>query len=126
MIVGLGIDLVEIDRIRRIHKEHPQRFSNRILTEAERAYVFRHRDPSERLAGRWAAKEAAFKALGTGLSQGLSWQNIEVLPNEWGKPIITFTGKAHEIVEQLGANNLLITITHTQQQAMAQVILERV
>ena len=125
MIVGLGIDLVEIDRIRSIYRRHPERFVRRILTEAEQKYVLRFRDPSERLAGRWAAKEAALKALGTGLAKGLGWRDVEVLRNEDGKPRLVFHGKAAEFARDLRADVFHVTITHSQGSAMAQVILER-
>lgn len=126
MIVGLGIDVVEIDRIRALYQRHSDRFVGRILTNAEREYVLRHRDPTERLAGRWAAKEAAFKALGTGLDKGLRWQDVEVLPNADGKPELTFHGKASDITRALEANRIHVSISHSQLVAMAEVILERV
>ena len=125
MIVGIGIDLVEISRIRAIHQRHPQRFVERILTPAERQYVLRHADPSARLAGRWAVKEAALKALGTGLSNGIRWQDVEVLPDGRGKPIMTLHGNARNRAAELGATLFHCTITHAQDMAMAQVILER-
>jgi len=126
MIVGLGIDLVEVARIRSMFLRHRERFVRRILTEAEQNYVMRYADPGERLAGRWAAKEAALKALGTGLSAGIRWRDIEVLPDEHGKPILHFHGKARERAALLEANRFHITITHSQEMAMAQAILERV
>jgi holo-[acyl-carrier protein] synthase len=126
MIVGVGIDLVEISRIRTVFKRHPTRFVERVLTISERAYVLRHADPSARIAGRWAVKEAALKALGTGLSNGIRWQDVEVLPDEAGKPILRLHGKALERAEFLGANSYHATITHSQEMAMAQVILERI
>jgi holo-[acyl-carrier protein] synthase len=126
MIVGLGIDLVEIERIRRIYARHQQRFLNRILTPAEKAYVMQHADPSARLSGRWAAKEAGLKALGTGLAEGIGWRDIEVLPDERGKPILHLHGKGAERARSLEANSFHVTITHSEGLAMAQVILERV
>ena len=125
MIVGLGLDVIEVERIREIHARHPRRFVQRILTEAEQRYVLRHRDPTERLAGRWAAKEAAMKALGTGLSQGLRWRDVEILPDELGKPILHLHGKARERAAALGATVSHVTITHSHSVAVAQVILEK-
>lgn len=125
MIVGLGIDLVEIPRIQAIHARHGERFAKRILTDAEAAYVFQHRDPSARLAGRWAAKEAALKALGTGLAEGIHWRDVEILPDERGKPGLILHGKARERAEELRATVFHVTITHSDGLAMAQVILER-
>jgi holo-[acyl-carrier protein] synthase len=125
MIIGIGIDLIEVPRIRGIYQRHAERFVNRILTPAERVYVLRHADPSERLAGRWASKEAALKALGTGLADGIRWQDVEILPNEKGKPILTLHRKAAARAEQLGATTFHVTITHGEGIAFAQVILEK-
>ena len=111
--------------IRSVYQRHSERFVNRILTPAERAYVLRHKDPSERLAGRWAAKEAALKALGTGLSAGIRWQDAEVLPDPHGKPVLTFHGNAAKLAAQLGATVFHVTITHGENIAFAQVILEK-
>ena len=88
--------------------------------------MLRHRDPTERLAGRWAAKEAAMKALGTGLSQGIRWRDLEILPDELGKPILHLHGQARARAEALGANNMHVSITHSATLAVAQVILEKV
>jgi holo-[acyl-carrier protein] synthase len=125
MIIGIGIDLIEIDRIQAVYARHAERFSRRILTEREYAYVMRHADPSQRLAGRWAAKEAAFKALGTGIAQGIGWRQAEILPDDLGKPKLCFHGKALERAAELGATIFHVTITHSNIMAMAQVILER-
>jgi holo-[acyl-carrier protein] synthase len=125
MIVGLGIDLIEIDRIRSVYARHQQRFLNRILTPAEKEYVTQHADPSARLSGRWAAKEAGLKSLGTGLADGIGWRDIEILPDERGKPILHLHGKAAERAQLLEANVSHVTITHSNGLAMAQVILEK-
>ena len=124
MIVGIGIDLVETARIRDIFQRHGSRLLNRILTEAEQAYVLRHADPTQRIAGRWVAKEAALKALGTGLSQGIRWRDLEILPDEHGKPILTLSGEALKVASRLKATVIHITITHVDSMAMGQVILE--
>jgi holo-[acyl-carrier protein] synthase len=124
MIVGLGIDLVSVPRIAGVLERHGERFLARILTPAERAYVLRYKDPRERMAGRWAAKEAAFKALGTGLADGMRWHDAEILPEAGGKPVLRFTGKAAERARELGARNVQISISHCIEMAMAQVILE--
>ena len=125
MIVGIGIDLIEIERIQGVYARHHDRFLNRILTDAERAYVLRYKDPAQRLAGRWAAKEAAFKALGTGVAHGICWREAEILPDEQGKPCLTFSGKAFLRARELGSVRAHVTITHSNLLAMAQVILER-
>jgi holo-[acyl-carrier protein] synthase len=121
----LGIDLIEIERIRAVFERHGERFVNRILTPAEREYVMKHADPTHRLAGRWAAKEAAFKALGTGLSDGIGWRDAEILPNALGKPELVFHGRALDRAHALYAGVAHVTITHSHLQAMAQVILEQ-
>ena len=126
MIVGIGIDLIEIERIKSIYNRHRERFITRILTPAEQEYVLRHSDPSARLAGRWAVKEAALKALGTGLAEGIRWRDVEVLPDTLGKPILQLHGKALQRAAALEANRFHVTITHSEQLAMAQVILEHV
>ena len=125
MIVGLGIDLIEIPRIKLVYERHGERFVNRILTDAEKTYVLQHKDPSARLAGRWAAKEAALKALGTGLSNGIRWRDVEVLPDAHGKPILYLHARAKERAIELCASVYHVTITHCDGQAMAQVILEK-
>jgi holo-[acyl-carrier protein] synthase len=125
MIVGTGIDLVELERIRSMYERHRERFVNRILTPAERDYVLRHADPTARLAGRWAAKEAALKALGTGLAEGIGWRDVEILPDERGKPDLLLHGKARERANALGASVCHVTITHCETLAMAQVLLEK-
>lgn len=125
MIVGLGIDLVEIPRIKSIYERHGDRFVKRILTAAEQAYVLRHKDPGARLAGRWAAKEAALKALGTGLAEGIRWRDVEILPDERGKPTLILHARARERAAGIGASIFHVTITHSDGLAMSQVILER-
>ncbi|HLX64305.1 MAG TPA: holo-ACP synthase [Planctomycetota bacterium] len=124
MIVGVGIDLIELERIQAVYERHRERFVSRILTASERAYVLKYADPTQRLAGRWAAKEAALKALGTGLAQGIGWRDVEILPDEHGKPLLTLHGKALERAAALGARVFHVTISHSITLAIAQVILE--
>lgn len=124
MIVGLGIDLVEIARIKALYERHGERFLRRILTAAEREYVLLHRDPSARLAGRWAAKEAASKALGTGISGGIRWTDIEIVNDPSGAPKLVLHAKAREQATRLNAATFHISVTHCEGIAMAQVILE--
>ena len=126
MIVGIGIDLIEIERIRGVYARHGERFARRILTSSEYVYVMRFSEPSQRLAGRWAAKEAALKALGTGLSEGIGWRDVEIIPDERGKPKLVFYGRALERAAHLRASFHHVTITHSDTLAMAQVILESI
>jgi holo-[acyl-carrier protein] synthase len=125
MIVGIGLDIIEVDRIRDVYLRHKDRFTRRVLTDAELAYVLKYKDPAERLAGRWAAKEAAFKALGTGLAEGMRWRDVEVVRTPSGKPDIRFHGEALKRFQELGATRCHLTITHGNNLAVAQVILER-
>ena len=126
MIVGIGIDIIEIERIKAVYERHRERFVKRVLTPAERDYVLQHADPAARLAGRWTAKEAALKALGTGLAAGIRWRDVEILPDEHGKPVLALHAQAAERARALGAVVWHVTITHSNSLAMAQVILERV
>jgi len=126
MIVGIGIDVIEVARIKEVYERHGERFLRRLLTPAERLYVLQYADPSERLAGRWAAKEAALKALGTGLAAGIRWGDVEVLPGVGGKPELALHGQAAERARALNTAVCHVTITHSDSLAVAQVILESV
>jgi holo-[acyl-carrier protein] synthase len=120
MIVGIGTDIVKTERIRKLRPAAVAR----VLTEAERAYCARHADPAERIAGRFAAKEAVLKAFGTGLAQGLSWRHIEILPDLHGAPQISFSGKAASRMRQLRATHCHVSISHSSDTAVAFVLLE--
>jgi holo-[acyl-carrier protein] synthase len=124
MIVGLGIDISEVDRIREAIERHGDHLLNRIYTPAEIAYCKKHRDPYERYAARFAAKEAAMKALGTGWRHGVRWVDIEVARMPSGQPTIKFYGETERIAASLGVKRVLLTITHSGNIAMAQVIFE--
>lgn len=124
MIVGLGVDISEVDRIREAMERHGERFLERVFTPAEIAYCNRHRDRAERFAGRFAAKEAAMKALGTGWSNGVRWVDVEVTRLPSGKPTIQLHGVARQIGERLGMRQASLSITHSGNTAFAQVILE--
>lgn len=124
MIVGLGVDMEEISRIDEAIKRHGQAFLQRIFTPAEIAYCERHRDRAERYTGRFAAKEATMKALGTGWAKGVRWQDIEVTRMPGARPMIVLRGAAREHAERMGARHISLTITHTGNLALAEVILE--
>jgi holo-[acyl-carrier protein] synthase len=124
VIVGLGVDISEVDRIREAISRHGERFLARVFTPAEIAYCNRHRDRAERFAGRFAAKEATMKALGTGWSHGVRWVDIEVSRMPSGKPTIALHGVAREIAERLGLRHASLSITHSGNTAFAQVIFE--
>jgi len=124
VIVGLGVDISEVDRIREAMARHGQRFLERVFTPAEIAYCNRHRDRAERFAGRFAAKEAAMKALGTGWSNGVRWVDIEVTRLPSGRPTLALHGAAREIGQRLGLRQTSLSITHSGNTAFAQVIFE--
>ncbi|PSH04847.1 MAG: holo-[acyl-carrier-protein] synthase [Acidobacteria bacterium] len=124
MIVGIGVDLCEVDRMEAAIARHGERFLARIYTEAERAYCESKPNRMERFAGRFAAKEAAMKAIGTGWRRGVAWRDFEVKRAASGQPIIVFDGAARKIAEELGVKRALVSITHTRSMAMAQVLLE--
>lgn len=124
MIIGLGVDMEEIARIGAAIKRHGQAFLERIFTPGEIAYCERYHDPVERYAGRFAAKEAAMKALGTGWSKGVRWRDIEVAREPGSRPTIVLHGAAREHAERLGARHISLSISHTGNFALAQVILE--
>jgi len=124
MIVGTGIDLVEIDRIKRSVERFGERFLDRIYTAAEKAYCLRKKNAAESLAARFAAKEAGAKALGTGISRGVNWLEIEVVREPSGRPAIAFHGRALERAKRLGTRSAALSLTHTGTLAMASVILE--
>ncbi|MFI4916052.1 MAG: holo-ACP synthase [Phycisphaerales bacterium JB060] len=124
MILGHGVDLAEVARIGRSVDRFGDRFLERVFTRAERAYsgVGRRRD--ERLAARFAAKEAVFKALGTGWAQGAAWTDVEVVRHDSGRPALVLHGKAREMACALGVSRWHVSLTHTQTLAMASVIAE--
>ena len=124
MIVGSGIDLVEIARIQQSLERFGPRFLNRVFTTAEQAYCMRKRNAAESLAARFAAKEAAAKALGTGISRGVNWLEIEVVREPGGRPSLLFHGRAAQIASQLGVAHAALSITHTATLSMANVVLE--
>jgi len=122
VIVGLGIDIAEIDRMEAAIQRHGQPFLQRVFTPAEIAYCERHRNRYERFAGRFAAKEAAMKALGTGHSRGVLWKDVEVVRVS-GPPLLHLHGEAARVAERMNARRSLLTITHSETLAMAQVLL---
>jgi holo-[acyl-carrier protein] synthase len=124
VIVGTGVDLAEVDRIRAAIERHGRRFIERIYTPAEIAYVERKANRYERYAARFAAKEAGMKAIGTGWKRGVRWQDFEVTNLPSGRPTLRFHGVASEFADSLGVRNIALSITHTAIQAMAIVILE--
>src|SRR5437660_9814072 len=124
MIVGTGIDIAEVPRVRQAIERFGERFLQRIFSDGERRYCDSKANRVERYAARFAAKEAAMKALGTGWNHGVRWRDCEVTRMAGGRPTMHFHGKAGEFAAKLGVTNIALSITHTEEQAMAQVILE--
>jgi holo-[acyl-carrier protein] synthase len=124
MIVGTGIDIAEVPRIRQSIERFGDRFVQRIFTPGEVRYCDSKANRFERYAARFAAKEAAMKALGTGWNHGVRWRDCEVTRMPTGRPTMTFHGKAAEFAAKLGAKNVALSLSHTVEQAIAQVILE--
>ena len=124
MIVGTGIDLVEIERIQQSMDRFGKRFLDRIYTPAEQAYCLSKRQAAESFAARFAAKEAGAKALGTGISYGVTWLEIEVVREPSGRPSLRFHGRAAQIAARIGFARAALSITHTAELATASVVLE--
>jgi holo-[acyl-carrier protein] synthase len=124
MIVGTGIDIAEVPRIEASIARFGDRFLHRIFTADEIHYCESKANRIERYAARFAAKEAAMKAIGTGWNLGVTWRDVEVCRLPGGRPTITFHGKAAEFATKLGATHIALSLSHTQDYAIAQVILE--
>jgi holo-[acyl-carrier protein] synthase len=125
MIIGLGTDMIEISRIERSIQQFGERFLQRVFTHDEILYCQRKKKhAAESFAARFAAKEAGAKALGTGISQGVTWTEIEVRRQPSGKPTLHFTGRARELADQLGVTGLSLSLTHSRDLALAVVVAE--
>ncbi len=120
--IAHGIDLVEVSRIAEIRARHADRFLTRVFTAQERAYALESRNADERLAARFAAKEAVMKALATGLAGGINWTDVEVTRDNAGPPSIALHNRAADIARDRGIHTWLISLTHTKTLAMASVI----
>jgi len=124
MILGTGVDIAEVARIRESIERFGDRFLRRIFTDGEIDYCEQKATRFESYAARFAAKEASMKALGTGWSRGVRWRDIEVVRPKGHRPTIQFHGEAAAIAAKLGTKNIALSITHTSEQALAHVILE--
>lgn len=123
-IVGHGVDIVDIGRIERLLAEHGERFLTRVFTPAERAYALGRARAGEHLAARFAAKEAVFKALGTGWGRGVAWSDVGVEHDAEGRPMLVLTGRAAQAARERGAARWWLSLSHTHETAMASVIAE--
>jgi holo-[acyl-carrier protein] synthase len=121
-ILGHGLDLVECARIAQVLRDHGQRFLDRVLTPAEQERTKQFKNPIPFIAGRWAAKEAILKMIGTGWRGGIAWTDMEILPDALGRPVVTFTGETARLAGQLGIRRILLSITHTEHHAAASAI----
>ena len=126
MIVGTGIDMVEIARVEKTIRRWDRRFLDRIFTKEEQAYCLKRKLSAQHFAARFAAKEAGMKALGTGFSQGIRWRDIEVVRHPGERPAITLYGKSEERAAAMGVVNISLSITHSKTHAQALVIFESV
>ncbi len=123
MIYGIGIDLAEVERVRQAIERHGERFLRRVFTAGERAYCERFHSPWERYAARFAAKEAGMKALGTGW-HGVAWRDFEVGHEAGGRPRLELHGPARARAEQLGIRKFSLSLSHTHEYALAEVLAE--
>jgi holo-[acyl-carrier protein] synthase len=121
-IIGHGIDLIECDRIAKVMEHHGQRFLDRVLTPAEQELAKRYMHPVPFIAGRWAAKEAILKMIGTGWRGKITWTDMEILPDELGQPNVTLAGETARIATEKGITRVLLSITHTERYAAASAI----
>ena len=124
MILGTGIDIIEVERIRASYEKFGDRFLNRILRPDEIAYCLSHKKPAPFLAARFAAKEAVSKAFGTGIGAQLGWQDIEVRRKESGEPFVVLHEAGEKLLAARGAKIVHLTLSHTDQHAAAMAILE--
>ncbi|MFQ5456750.1 MAG: holo-ACP synthase [Nitrospirota bacterium] len=123
MIIGTGIDIVNIERFKKVVERRKERFLKRVFTQKEQEYSFTKKDPYPHLAGRFAVKEAIFKALGTGLSNGIKWLDVEIIKEKSGKPVALIAGRTKEIMEEMGVTMVHIGIAHDYNYSIANAIL---
>jgi holo-[acyl-carrier protein] synthase len=123
-ILGIGTDIVECLRIARMIDHHGEMFITRVYTDAEIDYCSTRKAATQHYAGRWAAKEAVLKALGTGWRRGISWRDIEVLNDRHGAPVVTLRGGAEEVCRKAGIQQMHLSISHCRSHAIAYAIAE--
>lgn len=121
-IIAHGIDLVEFGQLEKILEKHPERFPNRVFTPTEMADADKVKNRLEKLAGRFAAKEAVMKLVGTGWRDGIAWTDIEVVNNPLGQPIVNISGKVKELADEKGIEQITLSITHTANFAIASAV----
>jgi holo-[acyl-carrier protein] synthase len=121
-IVAHGIDLVDCPRIEQMVKQHGERFIKRIFTDSEQAYAKTNKNTIEKLAGRFAAKEAILKLMGTGWRGKIAWTDIDVTNNDVGQPNVTLSGEVKRLADKLGIEHISVSITHTANFAIASAV----
>ncbi|NQT19914.1 MAG: holo-ACP synthase [Planctomycetes bacterium] len=122
MIIGIGVDIVDLDRIQGMIDRHGKRFLGRTFTDEEIAYCLSRKLPTQHFAARFAAKEAAFKAFGTGWRQGLGWKDVEVRVDQLGQPHIYLSGRAAAMARDMGITDMLVSLSHCTCHAIAHVV----
>lgn len=125
ILIGLGADLVDVDRIRGVVERQGERFLHRVYTDEEREYCLGMRDPHPHLAARFAAKEAVSKAFTTGIGAELGWRSVSIYHGERHEPLVRLDDKGEKLLKEVGASRVLITLSHTQTAAMAVAALIR-
>ncbi len=125
-IIGIGTDIIECLRIAQMIERHGELFINRVYTPLEIQYCQSRKQSTQHYAGRWAAKEAILKAIGTGWRKGISWRDIEVRNEPGGRPVVAMRGGARDVVEQLGITQMLISISHCRSHATAYAVAQGV
>ena len=123
-VLGIGVDLVECARIQRSMDRFGDRFLHRVFTEGEIEYSMSMKFPARHLAARFAAKEAVSKAFGTGIGKAMGWRNIDIRKKPSGEPFLVFSGPAHELATQRGVTSAFVTLSDTEHQAMACIVLD--
>ena len=121
-ILAHGIDLVDFGRIEQMLEKYPERFLNRVFTATEQADADKQKNRIEKLAGRFAAKEAVMKLIGTGWRDGIAWTDIEIVNNPLGQPIVTISGKVKQLADEKGIEQMTLSITHTANFAIASAV----
>jgi holo-[acyl-carrier protein] synthase len=124
MIVGIGVDIVELSRFQRVMERHKERFVQRVFTAVEQEYCQAHADPIPHYAVRFAAKEALFKAVSTGWAEGVTWRDVEIVRQHPSAPTMILKGEAGRISISLGARAVHVSLSHSEHSAIALVILE--
>ena len=125
MIVGVGVDIAETERFEKLYSRYGERIARRILTESEQVEFGRRNNPASYLATRFAAKEAAVKALGTGFGCGVGYKSIEIKNNNQGRPMLKFINSALELAQQKQVENVFVSLSDEKHYVVAIVILER-